>query len=63
MRYTVVRDSPEAGYRKGDLVVIEMLPGPGPREVEAEIASVIMWLGAGALEERPSGETGAPEGG
>ena len=51
--YRVVEDIPEAGYVKGNLLVIVLADGPGERRLDKEIVDVIRWLGRGWVEEVP----------
>jgi hypothetical protein len=51
--YRVVEDIPEAGYVKGNLLVIVLTDGPGEHRIGEEIADVIRWLGRGWVEEVP----------
>jgi len=49
--YRVLQDIPEAGHARGDLLLLQLVEGPGERRAGPEVMEVIRWLGQGWVEE------------
>ena len=59
--FRVVQDIPEAGYVRGNFVVLTLTDGPGERRIGPEVLEIIRWLGQRWLEEVPVHRTETPE--